>query len=78
VARLRKAEAESLLSAYDHDPVGALTGALRVVLDHPEAGWEALVGLLPPGRRAPLLERRPSALDALAAELNETRAAPLG
>lgn len=76
MARLRKAEAEALLADYDDDPVAALTAALRAALDEPGAGWEALVRRLPPSWHTPLLGRSPEALDALAAELNETRAIP--
>jgi hypothetical protein len=73
VARLGKADVEALLAAYDADPVGALTAALRLVLEQPSWSWDDLVAALPPSRRAGLLAQDPDALDALAAELNELR-----
>jgi hypothetical protein len=76
VARLRKVDVEALLGAYDADPVGALTAAMRLVREQPEASWEQLVGTLPEAKRAPLLAREPAALDSLAAELNELRTLP--
>ena len=75
VARLTKRAVEELLVAYDADPVGALTVALRTVLDRPGATWPELVaaGGFADTRRAALLLGEERALDALAAELNERR-----
>ena len=75
VARLTKRAVEELLVAYDADPVGALTVALRTVLDRPGAAWPELVaaGGFADTRRAALLLGEERALDALAAELNERR-----
>jgi hypothetical protein len=47
IGRLKKADAERLLAAYDTDPIAALTAALRIVLDMPDAGWAALVAAAP-------------------------------
>ena len=75
IGRLTKHAVEQLLEAYDLDPVGALTTALRVVLDRPGATWPELVAVLDVDdtRRAALLLGEERALDALAAELNERR-----
>lgn len=70
---LKKSEVEALMSAYDSDPVGALTSALRVVTGHDHATWEHIVSLLPERQRLQLIEAETSAMDLLAAELNETR-----
>lgn len=73
---LRKRDVEALLAGYDDDPVGALTIALRRVLDRPDdasfAELVALAGFDEP-RRLALLANDVGALDALAAELNERR-----
>lgn len=73
--RLTKRDAERLLSGYDHDPVGALTAALRIVLDRPSDDFDALItqAALADDRSRLLLARRQEALDDLAAELNERR-----
>jgi hypothetical protein len=66
---------EALLRDYDIDPVPALTAALRVVLQLPDATWPELVdasGLAPDRRRA-LVGGEVGALDDLVAELNEQR-----
>lgn len=75
IARLKKAHAERLLSGYDSDPIAALTAALRVVLEMPDASWVALIAVAPidATRRQLLLATDETALDQLAAELNERR-----
>jgi hypothetical protein len=75
VRRLTKRDVERLLRAYDHDPVGALTTSLRIVLGRPEDDFDALIAHvdLADERRQRLLQRQPGALDELAAELNERR-----
>jgi hypothetical protein len=64
-----------MLGAYDAEPIGALTTALRLVLDRPAAPWPELVGALDvtDTRRAALLLGEERTLDALVAELNEHR-----
>ena len=73
--RLTKRDVETLLQSYDHDPVGALTTSLRIVLNRPDDGFDELIAQtgLADERRQRLLERHPDALDELAAELNERR-----
>jgi hypothetical protein len=75
IARLKKVHAERLLADYDADPVAALTSALQVVLEMPDAEWTALVAAAPidDGRRQRLLAADEAILDQLAAELNERR-----
>ncbi|HAP78033.1 MAG TPA: hypothetical protein DCR14_18365 [Acidimicrobiaceae bacterium] len=75
LARLNKFEAEQLMNRYDTEPVAALTEALRVVLDRPHDDWPALVNAagFRCDRRILLHAADPSALDDLAAELNELR-----
>lgn len=75
IARLSKRHVELLLDGYDADPVGALTAALRVVLQRPDHDWPALIDAAPldADRRAHLLECRQPALDDLLRELNELR-----
>ncbi len=61
---------------YDADPVAALTTALAIVVGtSEETPWNELIRLarIEPARRARLVERRTTALDELAAELNEFR-----
>ena len=73
--RLSKRQVETLLDEYDLDPVGALAGALRILLGLPHARWEELVdasGLAADRRRA-LTARETVALDGLLTELNEQR-----
>jgi hypothetical protein len=64
-----------LLADYDAGPVWALTTALRVALDMPEANWATLLTSAPidEARRQRLLSADESSLDQLAAELNEHR-----
>jgi hypothetical protein len=64
-----------LLAGYDIDPIAALTAALRIVLDMPDAGWAALIAAAPidANRRGRLLSHEVSSLDQLAVELNEFR-----
>jgi hypothetical protein len=75
VSRLRKRDVEVLLETYDTDPIGALTHALRHVLDDPSGSFPSLVGAAPidDRRRALLLAHQVEALDELLAELNEVR-----
>jgi hypothetical protein len=72
---LTKRAVEELLATYDVDPVGALTVALGVVLERPDATWPELVAGsgFDDTRRAALLLGEERTLDALAAELNERR-----
>lgn len=72
---LRKRDVEALLASYDHDPVAALTAALRVVLALPHAGFDELLAVAPIDdlRRSLLARHDLAALDDLARELNETR-----
>jgi hypothetical protein len=76
IARLAKRHVESLLADYDDDPVAALTAALRIVLEQPDATWPELVSRagLPDTQAAALLVGEEGALDALARTLNELRA----
>ena len=73
--RLTKRAVETLLQDFDDDPVGALTTALRIVLDRPDDDFDALIAHadLDEQRRQHLLRRDWDALDELAAELNERR-----
>ena len=75
IARLRKVDVERLLDAYNADPIGALTVALRLVLDQPADSWHALVSAAPVDvdRRCALLAGDQASLDALLRELNELR-----
>ena len=75
VTRLGKAHVEALLATYDAGPVAALTAAMRIALDAPTLEWEELLQLadFSSDRRRLLLDGEPSALDQLAAELNELR-----
>lgn len=75
IVRLKKRHVERLLASYDADPVGALTAALRVALDLPDASWPALLAAAPidAARRQRLLSADESALDQLVTELNEFR-----
>jgi hypothetical protein len=72
---LRKRDVEALLADYDGDPVGALTVALRRLLDRPDASFDELVAGagFDVERCHALVLRDVDALDALAAELNERR-----
>lgn len=70
---------ERLLGAYDADPVGALSVALRTVLDEAaDATWPDLLAraTITDSSRAALLNGEQAALDALAADLNEFRSLP--
>ena len=75
MTRLKKAHVEALLRDYDTDPIGALTTALRVVLDQPGGEWKSLLSIdkLSDAQRARLQAGEQGALDALAGELNEAR-----
>ena len=72
--RLNKAEAVALLDGYDTSPQGALTVALRIVLGRPDATWaELLAHEALADRRGELASGDRTAMDDLAAELNELR-----
>ena len=75
IARLTKADVEHLLANYDADPSAALTIALRIVLEMPEADWTGLVATarFDDDRRRLLLSHDEASLDQLTRELNETR-----
>ena len=75
MTRLRKAHVEALLRDYDADPIGALTTALRVVLDQPSGEWKSLLAAskFSDARRERLQSGQQGALDELASELNEAR-----
>ncbi len=72
---LTKRDVEQLLQAYDTDPVGAVTVALRTTLDRPDLDFTALVKLagFSCARRIRLQAHDVQALDELVAELNELR-----
>jgi hypothetical protein len=80
--RLSKRDVETLLARYDDDPVTAIAVALGRLSDRPNATFAELVddlgerGLLSADRHHALLVHDVAALDALAAELNETRSLP--
>jgi hypothetical protein len=76
VTTLRKRDVEALWHRYDTDPVGALTDALRRLLDTDEADWTVLVKMagFTCSRRILLQAHDQRALDELARELNELRA----
>jgi len=78
VSRLKKADVETMLATYDHDPVAALTVALRTVLDQPDAGWPQLLEKAPVtcALRIRLQAAEVAAFDELAAHLNEVRTLP--
>jgi hypothetical protein len=78
VSTLKKADVERMLADYDRDPVGALTGALRVALDEPTLEWTALVKKagFDCATRIRLQAEDTSALDALLIDLNELRHLP--
>ena len=67
---LRKADVERMLAAYDDDPVGALTAAMRLVFDAPDLGWTELVKVadFTCATRIRLQAGEPAALDALVRE----------
>ena len=75
IAALRKTDVERLLGDFDADPIGALTTALRKVLQMRDATWAELLAAAPldAGRRELLLSGDEASLDRLAAELNERR-----
>lgn len=75
MTRLRKADVERMLAAYDDDPVAALTAALQLTLDLPGGHWTALVKAagFTCARRIRLEAHETSALDELLRELNEQR-----
>lgn len=75
MSSLRKRDVEALWQRYDTDPVGALSEALRRVLDTDEDDWTTLVKAagFTCARRILLQARDQTALDELARELNELR-----
>jgi hypothetical protein len=75
VTVLKKRDVEQMLAGYDHDPVAALTTALRTTLDRPDLEWTALVKLagFSCATRIRLQAGETAALDELLAELNEQR-----
>jgi hypothetical protein len=79
--RLTKRDAEALLAHYDADPVAALEHALQR-LRGSDLGFDSIVaelcreGLIDVVRRDALVARDLGSLDALAAELNESRTLP--
>ena len=72
---LRKRDVEQLLGHYDTDPIAAITTAMRIVLEQPDANYRSLVLAAPfdVDRCARLLAADVVTLDELARELNETR-----
>lgn len=80
--RLSKRDVERLWSDYDNDAAGALEVALRQLTNRPIGRFDELVralaeqGRIGATRRDDLLRRDDDALDALAAELSETRTLP--
>ena len=75
MVRLKKRDGERLLAEYDADPVGALTTALRITLDMPDATWPMLGAAAPIDdvKRQRLLSADQSSLDQLVTDLNEFR-----
>jgi hypothetical protein len=75
MTELSKRDVEHLMAEYDTDPVGALTTALRVTLDHPDLEWTALVKAagFSCARRIRLQAQETAALDELLVQLNEAR-----
>jgi hypothetical protein len=63
------------LAEYDNDPVAALSSALRIVLDMPNATWDELLAAAPieSQQRRRLASSDLTTLDRLAADLNEFR-----
>ena len=78
MARLKKIDVINLMDAYDHDPVGALTRALRIVLEQPDGEWTAMVKAagFSCAQRIRLQGHDPAALDELLTHLNELRTTP--
>ena len=75
---LNKSDVERLLADYDHNPVAALTDALRIVLGYPHADFATLIQSAPldDATRRALAVRDTATLDALVATLNELRTIP--
>lgn len=80
MTELKKRDVERMMTQYERDPVAALTGALRVVLERPDLDFTALVKVagFDCARRIRLQAKDESALDELCAELNELRTLPRG
>ena len=72
---LRKRDVEAMMTRYEYDPLAALTDALRVVLDLPQADWPALLDAagFTTHRRRRLEQLDQRAFDELLTELNELR-----
>jgi hypothetical protein len=66
-----------LTADYDHDPVAALTAALRIVAERPDAAWSTLVGCVESDiAPSELIVGKLSALDRLLMLLVEQRRLP--
>lgn len=78
VRRLRKSDAEMLMTLVDSQPIDVLTRVLAKVLERPGASWDELVRAagFDADRQARLLAGDREALYDLAAELNELRTLP--
>ncbi|MEI7548401.1 MAG: hypothetical protein WCK21_10135 [Actinomycetota bacterium] len=78
MGKLKKLDVVQLMDDYDRDPVGALTAALRIVLDQPDGEWTALVKAagFSCAQRIRLQGHDPAALDDLLTQLNELRTTP--
>lgn len=78
MSRLKKLDVINLMDTYDHDPVGALTTALRIALDQPDGEWTALVKAagFSCAQRIRLQGHDPAAMDELLTYLNELRTTP--
>ena len=64
-----------MLAGYDADPIAALTAAMQLSLDMPDATWAQLLAAAPidDGRRKLLETADQVSLDRLVSELNERR-----
>ena len=78
MSRLKKLDVVQMMERYDHDPVTALTEALRIVLDEPEGEWTAMVKTagFSCAQRIRLQGHDPAAMDELLTYLNELRTTP--
>jgi hypothetical protein len=72
---LSKRDIEVLLDEYDNDPVGAVSVALRKLIDDHDAPWHVLVAGVPESvaSRSLLEDHDISALDAVVKHLVENR-----
>ena len=73
--KLSKRDVEALLGEYDHNPVGALHAALRVLIPDCPSNWQQTVELLSVSdeMKNNLRNQKIEALDSLAKQLVETR-----